>query len=79
MKSLKPLLAALLIGATALPASVAVSQPATRQRVAPPRARIVRRTVCAAEEHVAPTTWLAATPVAAPVTETSTGLDAWTA
>ena len=38
MKSLKPLLAALLIGATALPASVAVSQPAASQRVAPARA-----------------------------------------
>ena len=38
MKTLKPLLAALLIGATALTASVAVSQPAARQRPSAPRA-----------------------------------------
>lgn len=38
MKTLKPLLAALLIGATALSASVAVSQPADRQRPSAPRA-----------------------------------------
>lgn len=35
MKTLKPLLATLLIGATAFSAPVAVSQPAPRQRVAP--------------------------------------------
>lgn len=38
MKTLKSLLAALLIGATALSATVAVSQPAARQRPSAPRA-----------------------------------------